>query len=66
MSEKRLYKMQLMLNDSELKEIDDWRFENHADSRSAAVRALIKQSLLHWREGQADNATDDAPDPSKG
>lgn len=48
--EKRLYKMQLMLTDSELQEIDDWRFENRAESRSAAVRELIKNSLARWHE----------------
>lgn len=48
--EKRLYKMQLMLTDSELVEIDDWRFENRAESRSAAVRELIRRSLDAWRE----------------
>lgn len=50
MSEKRLYKMQLMLSDAELKEIDDFRFEERAESRAAAVRTLIKQGLANWRE----------------
>ncbi|MEQ8709698.1 MAG: hypothetical protein RIC36_11940 [Rhodospirillales bacterium] len=60
--EKRVVKLQVMLNDSELEEIDDWRFENRAASRSAAVRELIFESLQKWkdaREQQASSASDD-------
>lgn len=40
-SEKRVEKLQIMVADSELAMIDDWRFENRAASRSAAIRSLI-------------------------
>jgi metal-responsive CopG/Arc/MetJ family transcriptional regulator len=53
--EKRVVKLQIMLNDSELEAIDDWRFENRAASRSAAVRALIFESLERWQEGHAED-----------
>ncbi|WP_425409568.1 hypothetical protein [Hyphococcus sp.] len=52
MTEKRLYKLQLMLSDSELQEIDDFRFDVRAESRSAAVRDLIQQSLKQWKESE--------------
>ena len=39
--EKRISKLQILVTDSELENIDDWRFENRAANRSAAVRALI-------------------------
>lgn len=58
MSEKRLYKMQLMLSDTELKEIDDFRFEERAESRAAAVRTLIKQGLSNWKQTDDKRDTD--------
>lgn len=39
--EKRVEKLQIMVADSELEMIDDWRFDNRAASRSAAIRFLI-------------------------
>ena len=39
--EKRVEKLQIMVADSELALIDNWRFENRHPNRSAAVRALI-------------------------
>lgn len=39
--EKRVEKLQIMVADSELGLIDDWRFANRAASRSAAIRSLI-------------------------
>ena len=48
--EKRLSKLQILVTDSELKGIDDWRFENRADNRSSAVRELIALGLLFSRE----------------
>jgi metal-responsive CopG/Arc/MetJ family transcriptional regulator len=54
--EKRVVKLQIMLNDRELEAIDDWRFENRAASRSSAVRALIFESLERWREGSSGKA----------
>ncbi|WP_375203314.1 hypothetical protein [Hyphococcus sp.] len=43
--EKRVEKLQIMVADSELSMIDDWRFENRAASRSAAIRSLIYLGL---------------------
>lgn len=65
--EKRLYKMQLMLTDSELQEIDDWRFENRAESRSAAVRQLIRAGLASLNQNRAktdETASEHEPQPS--
>lgn len=42
---KRTEKIQLMLNDDEIKAIDDWRFENRLPSRAAAIRELISRGL---------------------
>ncbi|WP_420349111.1 hypothetical protein [Pelagibius sp.] len=42
---KRTEKLQLMLDDQELKTIDDWRFENRLPSRAAAIRELIRRGL---------------------
>jgi hypothetical protein len=42
---KRTEKLQLMLNDDELKAIDDWRFENRLPSRAAAIRELLRRGL---------------------
>ncbi|GGD11426.1 hypothetical protein [Aquisalinus flavus] len=39
--EKRISKLQILVTDSEREVIDDWRFDNRATNRSAAVRALI-------------------------
>lgn len=43
--EKRLSKLQVLLTDSELATIDDWRFDNRAENRSSAVRELIALAL---------------------
>lgn len=50
---KRTEKLQIMLDDQELKTIDDWRFENRLPSRAAAIRELIRRGL----------AVDDQLDP---
>lgn len=42
---KRTEKLQLMLDQEELKAIDDWRFENRLPSRAAAIRELIRRGL---------------------
>tara|TARA_R110002110_G_scaffold33636_16_gene115316 strand:+ start:3012 stop:3197 length:186 start_codon:yes stop_codon:yes gene_type:complete len=60
--EKRVVKLQVMLNDSELEEIDDWRFENRAASRSAAVRELIFESLEKWKESRQQEASSGGED----
>ena len=44
--EKRLSKLQILVTDSELSDIDDWRFDKRADNRSSAVRELIALGLL--------------------
>ena len=44
--EKRLSKLQVLVTDSELADIDDWRFDKRADNRSSAVRELIALGLL--------------------
>lgn len=44
-SGKRTEKIQLMLNDEEIKTIDDWRFEHRLPSRAAAIRELISRGL---------------------
>ncbi|MEM1088530.1 MAG: hypothetical protein AAGH90_12450 [Pseudomonadota bacterium] len=43
--EKRLSKLQILVTDTELQNIDDWRFSMRADSRSSAVRELIALGL---------------------
>ncbi len=42
---KRTEKIQLMLNEKEIKAIDDWRFEHRLPSRAAAIRELISRGL---------------------
>jgi hypothetical protein len=44
-TEKRLSKLQILVTDSELSDIDDWRFGNRAENRSSAVRELIALGL---------------------
>ena len=43
--EKRLSKLQILVTDTELQNIDDWRFGNRAENRSSAVRELIALGL---------------------
>lgn len=43
--EKRLVKLQILVTDSELAAIDDWRFVNRSDNRSSAVRELMAIGL---------------------
>ena len=43
---KRTEKLQLMLDDEELKAIDDWRFANRMPSRAAAIRELLRRGML--------------------
>lgn len=42
---RRTEKLQLMLDDEELRVIDDWRFENRMPSRAAAIRELLRRGL---------------------
>jgi hypothetical protein len=43
---KRTEKLQIMLDDDELKVIDDWRFEHRMPTRAAAIRELIRRGLV--------------------
>ncbi|MEQ8509390.1 MAG: hypothetical protein RIB43_10330 [Rhodospirillaceae bacterium] len=43
---KRTEKLQLMLDDDELKAIDDWRFTHRMPTRAAAIRELLRRGLL--------------------
>lgn len=42
---KREFPLQFMLNDDEIKAIDDWRFDQRIPSRSAALRELLRRGL---------------------
>ena len=41
----RRHRVQIMLTPQELRNVDDWRFTLRMQSRTAAVRALIKLGL---------------------
>lgn len=43
---KRSEKLQLLLDEEELKAIDDWRFEHRLPTRAAALRELLRRGLL--------------------
>ncbi|MCC9624357.1 hypothetical protein LPB41_21960 [Thalassospira sp. MA62] len=45
-SSKRTEKLQIMLDDEELKVIDDWRFDHRMPTRAAAIRELIRRGLV--------------------
>ncbi|MEZ5668696.1 MAG: hypothetical protein R3F55_14895 [Alphaproteobacteria bacterium] len=42
---KRTEKLQLMLDEIELRQIEDWRFDHRMPSRAAAIRALVRLGL---------------------
>jgi hypothetical protein len=48
--EKRLSKLQILVTDTELQNIDDWRFDNRAENRSSAVRELIALGLMMTKD----------------
>lgn len=52
--DKRMEKLQVMVADSEIKAIDDWRFENRAASRSAAIRTLLFLGMAFWQNAPED------------
>ena len=57
---KRTEKLQLMLDEEELKAIDDWRFENRMPTRAAAIRELLRRGLIsdpHFADPQTTDAT---------
>lgn len=41
----RADRLQIMLTETELKALDDWRFAKRMPSRAAAVRELLKRGL---------------------
>ncbi|MDX1711165.1 MAG: hypothetical protein R3316_08505 [Rhodovibrionaceae bacterium] len=43
---KRTERLQIMLDDDELKAIDDWRFEHRMPSRAAAIRELLRRGMV--------------------
>ena len=43
---KRSERLQVMLLESELKVIDEWRFDNRIPTRAAAIRELLRQGLV--------------------
>lgn len=61
--EKRIEKLQIMVADSEIEEIDDWRFTNRAPSRAAAIRQLINLGMVYWSKHQEE--AEQALDPEK-
>ncbi len=60
---KRTEKLQLMLDEQELKAIDEWRFEHRMPTRAAAIRELLRRGLLaavhHKAPDTEDAATGD-------
>lgn len=56
---KRTERLQLMLDDDELKAIDDWRFACRMPSRAAAIRELLRRGLA------APGVDEPAPVPGK-
>ena len=45
-NEKRTEKLQIMLGETELKAIDEWRFEHRMPTRAAAIRELLRRGLI--------------------
>lgn len=54
---KRSEKLQLLLDEEELRAIDDWRFAHRLPSRAAALRELLRRGLIA-SETQAEPDTD--------
>lgn len=55
--EKRLTKLQILVTDTELETIDNWRFDNRADNRSSAIRELIALGLRYAEQNKDDAET---------
>ena len=54
-------RLQIMLDDGELKALDDFRYANRMPSRAAAVRELLRRGLAalgypEFRDGSGSNA----------
>lgn len=57
---KRTEKLQLMLDEQELKAIDEWRFEHRFPSRAATIRELLRRGLVasaHFDAPDTEDAT---------
>lgn len=57
---KRTEKLQLMLDELELKAIDDWRFAHRMPTRAAAIRELLRRGLIaneHFGEPETEDAS---------
>jgi hypothetical protein len=48
-------RLQIMLTDSELVALDDWRFSKRMPSRASAVRELLKRGLAAEGFASAEN-----------
>ena len=46
MGRERLNRLQIMLDNTELKAIENWRFKTRMPSRAAAVRELMRRGLV--------------------
>ena len=45
-SEERGERLQIMLNQDELRALENWRFDKRMPSRAAAVRELLRRGLM--------------------
>lgn len=54
MTNTRGERLQVMLTESELRALDDWRFERRMPSRASAIRELLKRGLAADGFAQAD------------
>ncbi len=50
---KRSERVLVMLDEDELRTLDNWRFEHRMPSRSAAIRELLRQGLSTFAAGTA-------------
>ena len=58
--EKRTEKLQIMLGETELKALDEWRFEHRMPTRAAAIRELLRRGLIsssQFDEPETEDAT---------
>jgi hypothetical protein len=49
-------RLQIMLDDTELAAIDDWRFKHRMPSRAAAIRDLLRRGLQAQRGADTDRS----------
>jgi metal-responsive CopG/Arc/MetJ family transcriptional regulator len=50
-------RLQIMLDDDELRAVDDFRYDYRLPSRAAAVRELLKRGLNGAKTGQVDDGS---------